>query len=372
MKILILGLSVTSSWGNGHATTYRALGKALHARGHHIIFVEKDVAWYRDRRNLPAPAFCDVRLYEDWEDEQWRTLQDAKDADVVVIGSYFPDAIVAADMLFERTNTPILFYDIDTPVSMAALRRDGTAEYLRADQVSHYAAYLSFSGGPVLRELELRYGARGAYPLYCSVDIEAHCETHIDARFDVDLSYLGTYADDRQAKLLALLNEPALQLPQQHFLVAGPLYPPTTWAANVRHIEHVPPDDHASFYSSSRYTLNLTRADMVKAGYSPSVRLFEAAACGAAIISDAWPGLQEFLEPGKEILLVNTTSEVVSILRELGDAQRREIGQQARERILAEHTSRHRAIQFEKILDAVSSNRSASKSMAGQSSSSNH
>ncbi len=351
MKIVVYGLSVTSSWGNGHATTYRSLLKALAARGHTTIFVEKDVEWYRNNRDMPEPTFCSVRLYEDWTAERAALLALADDADAVVVGSYFPDAIAVSQALFTRAKAPVLFYDIDTPVTMARLRAEGRTEYLDAAMIPAYAAYLSFTSGPALQELVAHFGARRADALFCSVDPEIYRPLPGVNDFRADLSYLGTYAVDRQPKLMNLLNAPAEQMPESRFLVAGPQYPgDTTWAANVRRIYHLEPKFHPQFYSSSRFTLNLTRADMVAAGYSPSVRLFEASACGAAIVSDYWPGLEEFLTPGEEILLARETAEVVRILRETGEQERMALGRRARERVLAEHSADHRATRFEQIV----------------------
>lgn len=351
MKIMIYGLTVTSSWGNGHATTYRSLLKALAARGHTIHFVEKDVEWYRSNRDLPAPEFCSVHFYEDWAESAPGLLALSADADAVVIGSYFPDAIAATEALAQRRTCPVLFYDIDTPVTVAALRTQGRTGYLDAALIPTYAAYLSFTGGPLLHEVEQRFGALHAVPFYCSVDPQLYRQTPPRPEFSCDLSYLGTYAADRQPKLLALLDAPAVQLPESRFLVAGPQYPAAiAWQPNVARITHLAPPEHPAFYSSSRFTLNLTRDDMVAAGYSPSVRLFEASACGAAILSDPWPGLDEFLTPGAEVLLPKDASEVADILQHLSDAERLGMGQRARERILAEHTSTHRAEQFERIV----------------------
>ncbi len=351
MKIVVYGLTVTSSWGNGHATTYRALLKALARRGHQIHFVEQDVEWYRSNRDLPHPAFCQVHLYADWAASGSALLALSADADVALVGSYFPDAIAATRGLLARARCPILFYDIDTPITMHALRDSGRTPYLEAALIPHYAAYLSFTGGPALQELEQRFGAQRAIPFFCSVDPEIYHQAHQQAEFRCDFSYLGTYAPDRQPKLLELLNTPAQQLPERSFLVAGPQYPhDTRWQANVRQITHIPPHDHPAFYSSSRFTLNLTRDDMVAAGYSPSVRLFEASACGTAILSDAWPGLSDFLTPGEEILLPVDAYEVACILNDLPEAERLRLGQRARERILAEHTADHRAQQFERIV----------------------
>jgi spore maturation protein CgeB len=351
MKIVVYGLTLTSSWGNGHATTYRSLLRALKARGHRIHFIEKDVEWYRSNRDLPEPDFCTVQIYDDWEMDEAALLSASDDADVVVVGSYFPDAIACSRALFARAKCPVLFYDIDTPITLSNLRSNGGTEYLDTSLIPHYAAYLSFTGGPALRELEQRFGARRAVPFYCSVDPELYHPTPPREEFRCDLSYLGTYAPDRQAKLMHLLDGPAAALPDRRFLVAGPMYPPETiWQPNVRRMIHIHPPDHPAFYSSCRFTLNLTRADMVAAGYSPSVRLFEASACGAAILSDAWPGLEEFLTPGEEVLLPEDCSGVVRILRGVSETERLRIGARARERVLAEHTSAHRATQFEQIV----------------------
>jgi spore maturation protein CgeB len=353
MKIVVYGLSVTSSWGNGHATTYRSLLRALARRGHGITFIEKDVPWYRDHRDMPHPEFCRVELYSDWAAEEARLLQFAADADAVVVGSYFPDAVIASGALLDRAKAPVMFYDIDTPVTMAGLRHAGRTEYLDASMIPHYAAYLSFTSGPTLTELVESFGARRAVALFCSVDPELYQQTIPRHTFRSEMSYLGTYAADRQEKLMAFLNRPAQRMSDRTFLVAGPQYPANVaWAKNVQRLDHVAPADHPAFYSSTRFTLNLTRADMVAAGYSPSVRLFEASACGAAIVSDAWAGLKEFLTPGEEILVVEDASDVIHILSGLSEEERSKLGERARTRVLAEHTSEHRAREFEAIVAA--------------------
>jgi spore maturation protein CgeB len=357
MKIVILGLTITSSWGNGHATTYRSLCRALHTRRHRIEFVEKDVEWYASHRDLAAPEYCRVSLYADWHSDGRDLVERlAADADVVVIGSYFPDAIQSTRMLLESTKAPLAFYDIDTPITLAELRAAGHTAYLDAALIPSYGAYMSFSGGPVLAELEARFGSPLAVPLYCSVDLALYHKVPSQAAYVCDLSYLGTYAVDRQAKLMRLLNEPAARLADQTFLVAGPMYPTgTAWSKNTRRLSHVAPADHPAFYSSSRFTLNLTREQMVLTGYSPSVRLFEASACGAAILSDRWPGLEAFFTPGEDIVTVTDTDEVVKVLRSLTEAERTRLGRRARDRVLANHTAEHRAVEFESIVERMAS-----------------
>lgn len=352
MKIVIYGLTITSSWGNGHATTYRSLAKALARNKHQIVFIEKDVEWYRSNRDLPEPEFCTVELYSEWAESVQTLIELAADADAIVIGSYYPDAIPVTRELLHAGYGPLIFYDIDTPITVSQLRSSGRTGYLDPDLIPYYSTYLSFTGGPVLRQIEETFGSPKAIPFYCSVDPDIYKPSPILEEFRCDLSYLGTYAKDRQPKLMQLLNGAAALLPECQFLVAGPQYPKgLVWRPNVGRIIHVSPSWHPSFYSSSRFTLNLTRENMAAAGYSPSVRLFEASACGAAILSDEWPGLDEFLTPGEEVLLPRDEQELVEILKTFPESERKKLGQRARDRILANHTAAHRARQFEEVVE---------------------
>lgn len=350
MKIVICGLSITSSWGNGHATTYRALARALQARGHEIVFFERDLEWYASNRDMPEPPFCRVRIYRQWSEVATAIRRELSEADVAVVGSYFPDSALAIPEVLDSTATVKAFYDIDTPITVAKLRA-GDAEYLRRDQISGFDVYFSFTGGPMLRELESDFGARRAVPLYCSFDPDRYRMSAPEKRFSCDLSYMGTYAADRQAKLEDLLCRPARRLLEKSFIVAGPQYPASTrWPANVKHIIHLEPKFHAPFYCSSRFTLNLTRKDMVAAGFSPSVRLFEAAGCGAAILTDTWPGLETFFVPGEEILVARSSEDVIAYLKHASREEAGRIGVRAQQRVLAEHTAEKRAIQFEEYV----------------------
>ena len=354
MRIVIFGLSITSSWGNGHATTFRALARALHDRGHRIVFYERDVEWYASNRDMPEPPFCEVRLYSDWNEIRKSAISETNSADVVMVGSYCPDGLAIIEELGDSCVPVKTFYDIDTPITVSQLREIGRTDYLRADQLPIFDIYFSFTGGPMLREIE-SFGARVAVPLYCSFDPAEYRRFGVNKRFACDLSYMGTYAPDRQEKIDQLLCEPARQLATRKFIVAGPQYPKSIkWPENVRRITHLNPRWHGRFYSSSRLTLNVTRRDMVRAGYSPSVRLFEAAACGATIISDNWPGLETFFTPGEQILLPTNSEDVVHILRDTTPEELDRIGAQAQERVLAEHTSAKRAAEFERHVAEIS------------------
>jgi spore maturation protein CgeB len=348
MKIVIFGLSITSSWGNGHATTFRALCRALRGRGHHIVFFEKNVEWYENNRDLPDPAFCDLRLFDSWNDILPAARRELNDCDVAMVGSYFPDGIAAVEEVFASRAPVKTFYDIDTPITISALRQRGATDYVTAQQVAGFDVYFSFTGGPMLREIHDRFGSKSVVPLYCSFDPQEYHPFNPHKRYQCDLSYMGTYAADRQPKIEQLLCEPARMLPARSFLVAGPQYPKSVkWPRNVRRIMHLNPRWHARFYSSSRLTLNVTRRDMVQAGYSPSVRLFEAAACAASIVSDNWPGLDEFFRPMVEILLPASSDDVVRYIRDVDDSELKQVGLAAQARVLADHTSQRRAEQFE-------------------------
>ena len=340
MRLVVLGLSLSSAWGNGHATTFRALLRAFAGRGHEVLFLERETPWYAAHRDLPDPVFCRLAYYADLADlERWQS--EIAGADAVIVGSYVPDGVAVAKLVQGWARGTTAFYDIDTPVTLAKLER-GDFEYLSPEVIPGYDVYLSFTGGPTLRRIEQSYGSPAARALYCSVDADAYGPTGAAKRWD--LSYLGTYSPDRQPTLERLLIEPARRCPERRFVVAGPQYPDDIdWPANVERIEHLPPADHAAFYSASRFTLNVTRADMIAAGWSPSVRLFEAAACGTPIISDRWNGIGDLFAPGTAILLADTAEEVIAALGQDADA----MGAAARDMVLAGHTARHRAAELE-------------------------
>ena len=346
MKLVVLGLSLSSSWGNGHATTYRALLRAFARRGHEILFLERDVPWYRNNRDIANPDYCRLQFYGSLEQlRHWS--DDIRNADAVIVGSYVPEGVEVGRMVQSLARGVTAFYDIDTPVTLAKLeRRD--FEYLSPEVIPGYGLYLSFTGGPTLRRIERQYGSPMARALYCSVDPDAYPVLDVPKRWD--LTYLGTYSDDRQPTLEKLLIEPARRLPHLKFCVAGPQYPGSIdWPENVERIEHLPPAEHPQFYAASRYTLNVTRADMIAAGWSPSVRLFEAASCATPVISDKWDGIDSLFEPGREIFLADESEEVVSLLQLPDDAAA--IGRAARDKVLAGHTAAHRAAELESHIE---------------------
>lgn len=345
LDIVIFGLSITSSWGNGHASTYRALIKALAGRGHTVTFLERDVPWYREHRDAPTLPYCRVELYDSLRDVPTRFGPLVARADLVVLGSYVPDGAMLGDWATTKARGVTAFYDIDTPVTLKRLETNDV-DYISATLIPRFDLYLSFTAGPTLELIEEMYGSPRARPLHCAVDPERHAPVRAESRWT--LGYLGTYSQDRQPALERLLIEPARRLPHHRFVVAGAQYPSgIRWPANIERIEHLAPAAHPEFYCSQRYTLNLTRADMAAAGFSPSVRLFEAAACGVPVISDRWPGIETFLVPGTEILLADTSSDVLRVIHDLSETSRRRVAGNARKHVLQSHTASHRAVQLE-------------------------
>ncbi|TPM30003.1 glycosyltransferase [Mesorhizobium sp. B2-3-4] len=343
LDIVFLGLSLSSSWGNGHATTFRGLLRGLNELGHRVTFLERDVPWYAHHRDLRDPDFCTLRYYDTVDELRRSYERELQRADIVVVGSFVPEGISVIDSLSSLCTGRFCFYDIDTPVTLAKLAQND-CDYLVRRQVPYFDCYFSFAGGPTLERLKSEFGARRAEPLYCAVDPKRHHRTETAIRWD--LGYLGTYSADRQQALETLLIEPARRLPKRLFVVAGAQYPSNiVWPDNVERIDHLPPAEHAAFYSSQRYTLNLTRASMIAAGWSPSVRLFEAAACATPIISDRWPGLDSFF-PRSAIETAGSAEDIIAILERQSDRARLGMASKAQAIVLAEHTGAARAREF--------------------------
>ena len=347
LDIVIIGLTITSSWGNGHATTYRGLVRELTRLGHRVLFLERDVEWYASNRDMPMPPFGTTRLYKNLADIKAGFEAEIREADVVVVGSYVQEGIEVGEWVRSINDQIVAFYDIDTPVTLAKLAA-GTNDYLSRELIAKYDLYLSFTGGPTLKTLEKKFGSPMARPLYCSFDPEIYFPEKQPLAWD--LGYMGTYSDDRQPTVDRLLVEPAQSAPRMKFAVVGPQYPKAIkWPKNVKRIDHLSPREHRKFYNSQRFTLNVTRRDMIEAGYSPSVRLFEAAACGTPIISDFWRGLDELFRFDEEILVADSAADTLKLLS-MDDAERLELGARARKRVLTDHTAKHRAMELQSYI----------------------
>jgi spore maturation protein CgeB len=351
MKIVIFGLTITSTWGNGHGTLWRGLCRAMHARGHSLAFYERDVPYYASDRDLPEVPWCRVVLYPSWTAIAARVRRDLADADVAIVTSYCPDGPDASDAVLASRVPRKVFYDLDSPITLERIRRGERVPYLPDEGLGGFDLVLSYAGGAALDELKACLGARAVAPLYGSVDPGVHRPVpSVQAQLN-DLSYLGTYAADRQDALERLFVAPAASSPTKRFALAGSQYPADfPWRENIFYLSHMPPADHPAFFCSSALTLNVTRAAMAKVGFCPSGRLFEATACGTPVISDWWEGLDSFFEPEHEVLVARDTADVNAAL-ERPDEERRRIGRQARERTLTCHTAAVRAGQLEQLLE---------------------
>jgi spore maturation protein CgeB len=354
MKLVIFGLSVSSSWGNGHAVLWRALIRSLGAQGHRVVFFERDVPYYAENRDLTELDGGTLVLYRDWNGISASAGRQLADADAAVVTSYCPDAIAASDLILDGSALKV-FYDLDSPVTLARMISGERVAYLREDRLAGFDLVLSYAGGFALTALRDHLGAGCVAPLYGSVDPLHYRPVSPSADRRAALSYLGTYAEDRQQGLNRLFLGPARRRPGDRFVIGGALYPPNfPWLPNVFFERHVSPSEHPRFYAGARATLNVTRAAMASCGWCPSGRLFEAAACGAAILSDEWDGLVEFFVPGSEILIVSSTEDVLAAL-DLSDRELARIGAAARERALSDHSADRRAAELVRLLSAAHS-----------------
>jgi spore maturation protein CgeB len=352
VKIVIFGLAVSSSWGNGHATLWRGLCRSLARFGHRVLFFERDVPYYASHRDLDQlPGGGELVLYSEWADVLARARRHLADTDVAMVTSYCPDGIAATELVLDSPASQRVFYDLDAPVTLDRLRAGQPVDYIGPRGLRDFDLVLSYTGGTVLEEIRNRLGARRVAPLYGSVDPDVHKPGPPNERYRADFSYLGTHAPDRDAALRALFIEPARLLPDRRFVIGGSMYDGGfPWQPNIFFVAHVPPSDHPAFYCSASLTLNVTRRAMAEMGYCPSGRLFEAAACGVPVLSDYWAGLEEFFEPGSEILLGHTTADVMDALARSPQELAR-IGRAARDRALAMHTADARARDLELILE---------------------
>jgi spore maturation protein CgeB len=351
MKLVIFGLTLSSSWGNGHATLWRGLIRALARAGNEVVFFERDVPYYAAHRDLTSLSHARLFLYASWHSIASVANTHIRDAEVVIVTSYCPDAIAACRQIFDSgTRAVRVFYDLDTPVTLARVAVGESVDYLPPEGLRGFDLVLSYTGGDALTALKQHLGATRVAPLYGHVDPDAHCPVNRNDAQAAALSYLGTFAADRQRALERLFVQPARLRPEQRFVLAGSGYPQDfPWQPNIWFKQHIAPGAHPEFFCSSKLTLNITRADMAACGYCPSGRLFEAAACGTPVLTDQWQGLEQFFTPGEEILVAHSTEDAIAAI-ELPAATLLRIATAARERTLAEHTSAHRARQLIDIL----------------------
>jgi spore maturation protein CgeB len=353
MKIVFFGLTISSSWGNGHATLLRGLFKALTARHHRIAFFERDVPYYAAHRDFIKMPGVELYLYDDWSEIATKARAVVAESDVAVVTSYCPDGIGATDLVVSSNVNLSVFYDLDTPITLEAVQHGEQLAYIGPRKLADFDLVLSFTGGSALDALRDQLGAKRVVPLFGSVDTHVHHPAPRRPAYEADLSYLGTYARDRQTVLEDLFIQVARRSPARRFVLGGSKYPiDFPWQQNIWYVQHVPPSAHAAFFCSSSLTLNVTRGAMARMGYCPSGRLFEAAACGVAIVTDEWLGLDTFFEPGVEMLIAHDTNDVIAAMQ-LSNAEIARIARAGRERVLQLHTATQRAAELESIFDSA-------------------
>jgi spore maturation protein CgeB len=353
MKIVVFGLTISSSWGNGHATLWRGLCRALARQGHTATFFERNTPYYAANRDLFTLPGGELVIYDDWAGELPRARRELADTDAAIVTSYCPDALSATELILSAARPRSVFYDLDTPVTLARLRHGETIPYIGSRGLTDFDLVLSYTGGLAIEALRQDLGARRIVPLYGHVDPDVHRPVEAQPQYQADLSYLGTYSADRQDALNMLFIAAAQTRSDLRFLIGGAQYPEDfPWVSNIYFVRHLPPGEHPSFFSSSRLSLNVTRRPMAEMGWCPSGRLFEATACGAAVITDDWEGLDAFFAPGEDILVARSTEDVLAAL-ELSDAELRHIAGAARARTLCEHTSEHRARELVAALESA-------------------
>jgi spore maturation protein CgeB len=352
VKLVVFGLTITTSWGNGHATLWRGLAAALARRGHRLDFFERDLPYYAPHRDLlEVPGGGTLHLYTGWDEREARAA--LRGADTAIVTSYCPDGPAAAAAVADCEGPVKIFYDMDTPVTVERARAGLPVEYIGPRGLRDFDVVLSFTGGGALDALRDLFGARKTATLYGSVDPNVHRPADAIPRFRGDFSYLGTWAANRQEAVDRLFLEPARRMKNSRFMIGGAQYPPDfPWTENIFYVNHLPPVEHPAFFCSSPLTLNVTRAPMAAMGHCPSGRLFEAAACGVPVITDYWDGIDAFFRPGEEILVARGADDVVAaVSRSPEDLAR--IGHAARERTLQEHTAVSRAEELIRIIEGA-------------------
>jgi spore maturation protein CgeB len=354
MQIAFFGSSLVSAYWNGAATYYRGIIRALHGRGHRVTFYEPDAYGRQEHRDIADPPWCRVVVYPaDGTDGAERALDDARGADLVVKASgvgVLDEFLESAVLDLGGPGTLVAFWDVDAPATLDRVRADPDDPF--GALIPRYDLVLTYGGGdPVVRGYEA-LGARECVPVYNALDPETHHPVAPDPRFAGDLGFLGNRLPDREARVEEFFLRAAAAMPEARFLLGGNGWHDKALPGNVAYFGHVYTRDHNAWNASTRAMLNVSRESMARYGFSPATRVFEAAGAGACLISDAWEGIEQFLEPDREVLVARDGLEVAEHLRRLSPGRARAIGAAALRRVLAEHTYSHRAEQLEALLGA--------------------
>jgi spore maturation protein CgeB len=352
LNMAFFGSSLVSTYWNGAATYYRGIVRALHQRGHRTTFYEPDAFERQQHRDIPDPDWARVVVYPADDDGVQRSLGSAADADLVIKASgvgVFDQLLEREVLRLQRVGTRVVFWDVDAPATLARVQ-DNPADEFRA-LIPRYDVVLTYGGGAPVVKAYLELGARECVPIYNALDTSTHYPVGPDPRFEASLGFLGNRLPDREARVAEFFFKPARNLPDRQFVLGGSGWEPhVIGLPNVRYVGHVGSREHNAFNRTPRAVININRDSMARIGFSPPTRVFEAAGAGACLITDAWTGLELFLEPDKEVLVAHSGEEVTELVTTLSAEDAEAIGAAALKRVCAEHTYAQRARQFEDVL----------------------
>ena len=352
MNIAFFGSSLVSAYWNGAATYYRGIIRALHSLGHQVTFYEPDAYDRQKHRDIPDPDWARVVVYAADEGGVLGALERARGVDLAVKTSgvgVFDELLESAILEIKDSHTLAIFWDVDAPVTLDRVKADRSDRF--NDLIPLYDLILTYGGGDPVVNAYLELGARMCVPIYNALDPDTHHPVPAEERFACDLALLANRLPDREARIEKFFLEAAARLPEYRFMLGGSGWSDKPMPANVNYTGHVYTRDHNAFNCSARAVLNVNRDSMASYGFSPPTRIFEAAGSGACLITDAWEGIETFLTPDREVLVAHDAGDVVEHLRSLDDRRAKQIGEAARQRVLAEHTYQHRALQLQALLE---------------------
>src|SRR3954462_2727724 len=350
-RIAFFGSSLVSAYWNGAATYYRGIVRALHDRGYDVTFYEPDAYERQAHRDIPDPEWARVVVYKADEDGVRGALDQARSADIVIKTSgvgVFDELLESAVIECKARHAMAIFWDVDAPATLDRLERDAADPLKRL--IPQYDMVLTYGGGAPVVDAYSRVGARLCVPIYNALDPSTHYPAEPDPRFAADLAFLGNRLPDREHRVEEFFIRAAALLPSRRFVLGGNGWHDKPLPPNVDYAGHVYTRDHNAFNSTPKIVLNINRDSMARYGFSPATRVFEAAGASACIVTDAWLGVEMFLEPEREVLVASSGEDVAAYVAAVDPETARTIGQAARRRVLSEHTYAHRVLQLEGIL----------------------
>lgn len=355
LRIAFFGSSLVSAYWNGAATYYRGIIKTLHQQGHQVTFYEPDAFGRQANRDIPDPDYARVVVYQPTIEEVNRCIEAAKEADIIIKASgvgVFDQELEEEVLKIRNEDQQVIFWDVDAPATLDRMIYDPEDYFISL--IPQFDQVLTYGGGPPVEKAYKKFGAKECSSIYNAFDPESHHPVAAQEIYRCDLAFLGNRLPDREQRVEKFFIEVAEALPDKNFILGGSGWDDKMLPNNIRYIGHVPTKDHNAFNCSPLAVLNISRDSMASYGFSPATRVFEAAAAGACMITDAWEGISEFFEPGKEILVASSSEEVVEILTTLDEERAKEVGNAALEKALCAHTYQHRARRLEEMLQPKS------------------